>query len=85
MAARATDKWEWIGLQLDIEYHQLKTISKSQDYRSCYAEVFSMWQKSGDPPFTWATIIEVLKAPIVGEDQLAKELEEWLETARLHA
>ena len=41
-----------------------------------------MWQRRGDPPFTWATIIEVLKTPTVGENQLAKELEEWLKTAR---
>ena len=82
VAAKATDKWERIGLQLDIEYHQLNTISSDQDHITCYAKVFSMWQKRGDPPFTWATIIEVLKAPIVGENQLAKELEEWLETAR---
>ena len=78
MAAKATDKWERIGFQLDIEYHQLKTIARDEDHIIRYAKVFSEWQRRGDPPFTWATVIEVLKAPIVGEDQLAKEVEEWL-------
>ena len=80
VAAKARDKWEKIGLQLKIAYDHLKSISENQDHIICYAEVFSLWQKRGDPPFTWATIIEALKAPIVGEQQVAKELEEWLKT-----
>ena len=31
-----------------------------------------MWKKRGSPPYTWTTIIGVLKAEIVGEVQLAK-------------
>ena len=83
VAAKATDKWKMIGYQLDIEHHHLKSISKNnEDDLDCYAEVFSLWQRRGDPPFTWDTIIEALRAPIVGEDQLAKELEKWLKTAK---
>lgn len=77
--ARATDKWKRIGLQLDIAKHRLASISEqTQDHIDCYSKVLSLWQKSGNPPFTWATIIDALKVPIVGEDELANELEEWL-------
>ena len=77
MAAKAPDKWKRIGLQLNIEYQKLNTMA-NQDHINSYADVFSMWQKKGDPPFTWATIIEVLRADSVEEKQLANELKEWL-------
>ena len=32
--------------------------------------------------YTWATIIDTLRAPIVGEVQLAHELEEWITTVQ---
>ena len=31
-----------------------------------------------DPPFTWATIVETLRSPIVNKNNLAKEIEDWL-------
>ena len=79
VAAKARDKWTMVGLQLNIEHHQLTAISRShQDAMDCYKEVFSVWENKCDPPFTWATIIDALKAPSMGEDSLASELERWL-------
>ena len=44
-----------------------------------YIEVFLMWQRgAGSRPYTWATIIDVLRSPIVEEHQLANELQEWV-------
>ena len=43
-----------------------------------YSEVFSLWQMKADPPFTWATIIDTLRSPIVEENALAQEIEDWI-------
>ena len=71
------DKWKKIGLLLDIPIGQLNSVTTT-DPILCYAEIFNWWRKNGSPPYTWATIIDVLRAPIVGEVQLAHELEEWV-------
>ena len=78
VAAKTRDKWEEIGLQLNIDLSHIRSISRSHGAIRCYAEVFDVWEKSGSPPYTWATIIDALRAPIVGEYQLAHELQEWL-------
>ena len=79
IAAEASDKWKKLGQQLDIEHHKLKTISKeNDDVLDCFAEVFELWKRGGSPPYTWATIIDALRAKIVGEVQLAYELEQWV-------
>ena len=80
VASRVTDKWYMIGLELDIEQHQLNTIRQSshQDAILCFSRVFELWQNQADPPFTWTTIVGVLRSPIVQENSLAKEIEDWL-------
>ena len=77
VAARARDKWRMMGLQLNIPMDQLNAMTAT-DPISCYADVFNWWQRNGSPPYTWATIIDALRTPIVGEIQLAHELEEWV-------
>ena len=75
VAARARDKWKNMGLQLNIPMDQLNSMTAT-DPISCYADVFNWWQRNGSPPYTWATIIDALRAPAVGEARLARELEE---------
>ena len=41
-------------------------------------DIFCEWKERGHPPYTWATILDVLKSPEVDEVELAKELEQWL-------
>ena len=77
VACQAMDKWEVFGLQLNIPPHQLHTIQRSNPIL-CFAEVFDKWKRKSDPPFTWATIVEALRSPIVNENSLAKEIEDWL-------
>ena len=77
VASRAMDKWEVLGLQLGIHPHQLHTIQKNSPIL-CFAEVFNIWERKSDPPFTWATIVEALSSPIVNENALAKEIVDWL-------
>ena len=79
VATRVRHKWEEIGLQLSIERNHLKSIwITRQDHVRCFADVFDVWQKNSSPPYTWATMIDALRAPMVGEIQLARELEEWV-------
>ena len=77
VACRAMDKWYMLAVELYIEEHQLNTIKYPEPVR-CYTEVFRLWKNRAEPPFTWATIINALKSPIVGEKRLAMEIEEWL-------
>ena len=79
VADKAPIKWKKLGQQLDIEHQKLKTIQReNDDSLDCFAEVFDLWKRGGSPPFTWATIIDALRADIVGEVQLAYELEQWV-------
>ena len=80
VASRARDKWDVVGLQLGIEEQQLSTIStEHQDAPiRCYSKVFSLWKNKADPPYTWRTIVGVLRAPIVEREDLAIEIETWL-------
>ena len=75
VACRAMDKWEVVGLQLNIPTQQLNMIQKGNPIL-CYADVFDIWERKSDPPFIWATIVEALRSPIVKEDSLAKEIED---------
>ena len=77
VASRAMDKWEVLGLQLNIPPHQLNTIKKDNSIL-CYADVFDIWERKSDLPFTWATIVEALRSPIVNENSVANEIEDWL-------
>ena len=80
VASRALNKWDMIALQLGIEPHQLNAIKTVNlgDPMKCYMEVFSLWQNKAERPFTWATIIDALKAPMVGEVKLAEDIKMWL-------
>ena len=79
VASKAMDKWDMVGLQLGIEEHQISTIStEHRDAIRCYSNVFTLWKNKADPPYTWRTIVGVLRAPIVGREDLAIEIETWL-------
>ena len=79
VASRARDKWDMVGLQLGIQQQQLNTIStEHQDPIRRYAQVFTLWENKADPPYTWRIIVGVLRAPIVGREDLAIEIETWL-------
>ena len=79
VASRARDKWDMVGLQLGIEEQQLNTISmEHRDPIRRYSNVFSLWKNKADQPYTWRTIVGVLRAPIVERENLAIEIETWL-------
>ena len=77
VASNSRDKWYMMGLLLNVRQDQLKTITHENPVL-CYSEVFSLWEKKEDPPFTWATIVDALRSPVVGEMKLASDIEGWL-------
>ena len=82
VAAEATDKWEQVAEQLGIKPSRIHSIHAVKPGRPipCYTEIFDLWESKGSPPYTWATIINALRAPAVGEERLANKLLKWLLT-----
>ena len=70
-------KWMMIGLQLHLSTDDLDIIkANSHDVGECLTGVIRKWQTKTEPRPTWRAVIDALKAPGVGEDVLAKQLEE---------
>lgn len=80
VAVKALDVWDKVALELDIDKGQIKSIkrAKMDEALDCYMEVFDIWERRTIPPYTWATIIQVLRKPTVNKTDLAKQLEEDL-------
>ena len=71
----ATNHWEFIGVSLELTAVDLDRIQKDcSDEESRFMKVLTTWEKRGNPPFTWNTIVDVLKSPLVNENVLAKKL-----------
>ena len=70
-------KWSSIGVQLNLSPDELDTIRADSDgVVECLTGVLRKWQSKIDPQPTWKAVIEVLKAPALGEAVLARKLEE---------
>ena len=79
VAAQTPNKWLEFGLQLGIDTNQLNAFEKQHrgDINSIYADIFSAWEKRpGDTPFTWSTVIDVLKSPSVQEITQAQDIQQ---------
>lgn len=78
VAAKIPDKYEAVGLQLGLTQGQLQAIRPRnqclQDHHRAFSEIFGMWSRHEMPPYTWRTIIDVLKCPAVDEVPLSEEL-----------
>ena len=81
VAAQIPAKWRDVGLQFEIDNSNLEAIYNKYlgNVNSCFAGVFDLWRKNRSHPYTWATIIKILRTRSVGENQLADELEQWVE------
>ena len=73
-------KWKAVGIQLRLSSDILDGI-KSNNAGSpdaclnSFEEVLAIWKRQGPKPFTWRTIIDVLRTRAVGHTSLADELE----------
>ena len=75
-------KYEMVGLQLGLTPSQIQTIrplhQSLEDYHRAFGEIFGVWKRSGSLPYTWRTIIGVLRTASVGEVRLSEELTTWI-------
>ena len=81
VASEAKSKWRHVGIELGINKDNLDVISEEKDPFDRYSKVFSQWEKKADPnfPFTWRTVVNTLRSPIVEENSLAMKIENWLQ------
>jgi len=77
IAANIPTKWREVGLQLGLRVADLNSIEMRHagDCNRYFSSVFSMWEGQLTKPFTWSTIVQVLRSPLIGECRLAQEVE----------
>ena len=71
-------KWSDIGLQLDVPTFQLNIIeADTTGVNKQLQAMLDYWMNNAvDPLPSWKVLVDALKAPTVGENRLARELEE---------
>ena len=65
-----------VAIQLEIGMGAIDAVRG--DNRKCFQQfmaILDIWERSSSPPFTWNTLVTVLKSPSVNENALARELE----------
>ena len=66
-------KWHNFGLELRISPDDLEAIKiRSNDPEECFKEMLSIWLKRENPKPTWSTLVNALRSPMVGYEQLAE-------------
>lgn len=78
----AANKWHSIGTQLGLNELELKSIESNhpRQHLDCLRDVIFKWLYLSDGPpeigtaRRWASLIEALRSPSVGETQLADQL-----------
>ena len=69
-------KWYIIGIQLDIPTSQLKIFDqKTSNPMDHLCDTLDYWMNHYRSP-SWKILVDALKAPSVGEERLAEEIEE---------
>ena len=72
-------KWRSVGVQLKLPSGTLDSIQAQNAGRpdGCmlsFEQVFTEWERQKTTPHTWDTIINALRAPAVGEHELADRM-----------
>ena len=72
-------KWRGVGIQLGLSSSTLDGIemengSKPNSCLQSFEKVFTKWEQQHPKPYTWDTIIGVLRTAAVGENVLAETL-----------
>ena len=73
VAAKAPDKWKSVAIMLKISPEWVTAISDQyrDDPDSCYSAVFQKWKQAQECPYTWSTVVEVLRSNLVNRQDLA--------------
>ena len=77
VAAVIPSKWRAVGIQLGLSQGSLDGIQSNNANRpeaclNSFEQVFKTWKNEAKDPYTWSKIIDALKAPAVGEVELAE-------------
>ena len=68
-------EWYDIGVDLKISPDTLDEIRTDHgDTKSRFREMLKVWLRRVEPYPTWSELIEALKSPLVGREDLAKKL-----------
>ncbi|CAI8020195.1 hypothetical protein GBAR_LOCUS12076, partial [Geodia barretti] len=76
VAAVIPGKWMEVAIQLEIRMGAIDAVCGEN--RKCFQQfmaILDIWERSSSPPFTWNTLVSVLKSQSVNENALARELE----------
>ena len=78
--SQVAHKWFPIGIELGMSGEQLEEIQGNSNgiLERCLGNLFYEWEQNPheDKPFTWGTLINILRSVKVGEESFAKKLEE---------
>ena len=82
MAVKVSVKWRMLGLKLGIEVHELDKLEHLEQKNDVdrLERVLVLWKGKANPPYTWGTVIDALKSPIVEGNSVAEDVEMWLKT-----
>ena len=84
VAAVIPSKYELVGLQLGLTLSQLHVMRPQhqglEGYQIAFGELFGEWRRRGSPPYSWRTLIGVLRSASVGEVLLSDQLTSWVTT-----
>ena len=82
VAAVIPHKYEMVGLQLGLSLAELQVIGPRhptlEEHHRAFGEMFGVWRRRGSPPYTWRTLIDVLRSASVGEVLLSDQLTFWI-------
>eukprot|EP00731_Ephydatia_muelleri_P035079 Em0095g9a len=82
VAAVIPHKYVLIGLQLRLSLAELQVIGPRhptlEEHHRAFGEMFGVWRRRGSVPYTWRTLIDLLKSASVGEVRLSDELTSWI-------
>ena len=69
--------WKDIGIELDLKVTDLDVISETNhgNVNKCFSEMLTLWLKRVNPPPRWSVMVEALKEPTVGFENLAERVE----------
>ena len=72
--------WYIIGVFLEIENTDLESLQKSNESEVFkLTRVLQLWKDRRSKPFTWDTILEIIKSPPINNQSLVKEINSFLE------
>ena len=76
VAAKIPHKWKQVAIQLELSRGEIKAVEKDEDTSfDRFMAILDEWKQSAAVPYTWKTIVTVLKSASVDEVRLANELE----------